>query len=125
MQLASWEATRDQTGTGRPVDALLCPPAPYPSFRHDDKQDIFYTGICNLCDWPAAVFPVTKVDPAVDKPVERTDFLSDFDRLNYERYDATVYKDIPVSMQLIGRKGEDEAVIRMMEIAVAALKSAA
>ncbi|GAA5873093.1 hypothetical protein JCM3774_000339 [Rhodotorula dairenensis] len=130
MQLASWEATRAETGTGRPVDALLCPPAVYPSFRHGDQQDIFYTGLCNLCDWPTGVFPVTRVDPAIDQVAaapefERTEFLSEFDRINYERYDPEVYKDIPVAMQLIGRKGEDEAVIRMMEIAVEALREAA
>ena len=125
LQLAAWEQTRDETGTGRPVDALLCPPAAYPSFRHDDRQDIFYTGLCNLCDWPTAVFPVTKVDPALDTVAKRTEFLSEFDRINYERYDQQVYKDVPIAMQLIGRKGEDEAVIRMMEIAVEALEATA
>ena len=124
LQLAAWEQTRNETGTGRPVDALLCPPAVYPSFRHDDQQDIFHTGLCNLCDWPTAVFPVTKVDPALDTVTsKRTEFLYEFDRINYERYDPEVYRDVPIAMQLIGRKGEDEAVIRMMEIAVEALNS--
>jgi amidase len=27
---------------------------------------LYYTGLGNLCDLSAAVFPVTKVDPAVD-----------------------------------------------------------
>ncbi|BGO99069.1 hypothetical protein JCM10021v2_002737 [Rhodotorula toruloides] len=116
-QLAAWERTKELTGTGRPVDALISPPAPYPSFRHGDLQDIFYTGICNLCDYPAAVFPVTKVDPAVDVKAEPYEFASDFDKINYERYDAEVYRDAPVALQLIGRKGEDEAVIKMMELA--------
>jgi hypothetical protein len=49
--------------------------------------------------------------------------LYEFDRINYERYDPEVYRDVPIAMQLIGRKGEDEAVIRMMEIAVEALNS--
>ncbi|BGO99058.1 hypothetical protein NBRC10513v2_000159 [Rhodotorula toruloides] len=123
-QLAAWERTKELTGTGRPVDALISPPAPYPSFRHGDLQDIFYTGICNLCDYPAAVFPVTKVDPAVDVKAEPYEFASDFDKINYERYDAEVYRDAPVALQLIGRKGEDEAVIKMMELAVEALQSA-
>ncbi|BGO88561.1 hypothetical protein NBRC10512_004647 [Rhodotorula toruloides] len=123
-QLAAWERTKELTGTGCPVVALISPPAPYPSFRHGDLQDIFYTGICNLCDYPAAVFPVTKVDPAVDIKAEPYDFASDFDKINYERYDAEVYRDAPVALQLIGRKGEDEAVIKMMELAVEALQSA-
>lgn len=77
-----------------------------------------------MCDWPTAVFPVTKVDPALDTVTsKRTEFLYEFDRINYERYDPEVYRDVPIAMQLIGRKGEDEAVIRMMEIAVEALNS--
>ncbi|BGP28439.1 hypothetical protein JCM10296v2_000171 [Rhodotorula toruloides] len=124
-QLVAWECTKELTGTGRPVDALISPPAHYPSFRHGDLQDIFYTGICNLCDYPAAVFPVTKVDPAVDVKAEPYDFASDFDKsITSAVHDAEVYRDAPVALQLIGRKGEDEAVIRMMELAVEALQSA-
>lgn len=84
-QLEAWEATKALTGTGRPIDALVAPPAPYPSFRHGDKQDIFYTGLCNICDYPTSVFPVTTVDAELDKKAAPYDFASDFDRLNYER----------------------------------------
>ena len=34
-----------------------------------------------------------------------------------------VYRDAPVSLQCIGRKGEDEAIVRMTEILAAALKA--
>lgn len=43
-----------------------------------------YTMIWNGLDYPAMVFPVTKVDETLDpKPAPRT-FLSEADRLNYE-----------------------------------------
>ena len=42
-QLRAWESTVQQTGTGRPVDAIICPAAPYPSFRHGDAEYVFYT----------------------------------------------------------------------------------
>lgn len=85
------------------------PTSPYPSFRHDDQQDVSYTvrlvlssdlpkfpltallvrsqGVCNLNDWPTAVFPVTRVDPSVDKQQPAHTFHSDypFDKINYER----------------------------------------
>ncbi|GAA6007544.1 uncharacterized protein JCM10292_003921 [Rhodotorula paludigena] len=122
-QLEAWEATKALTGTGRPIDALVAPPAPYPSFRHGDKQDIFYTGLCNICDYPASVFPVTTVDAELDKKAAPYDFASDFDRLNYERYDPEVYRNISVALQCIARKGEDEAALRMTEICVAALEA--
>jgi amidase len=84
-QLAAWEATSALTGTGRPVDALISPPAPYCSFRHGEKQDIYYTGICNLNDWPATIFPVTTVDEKVDVPNAPYEYHSEFDKLNHER----------------------------------------
>ncbi|TNY17609.1 general amidase [Rhodotorula diobovata] len=122
-QLDAWEATKDMTGTGRPIDAVVAPPAPYPSFRHGDRQDIFYTGLCNICDYPSAVFPVTAVDPALDVKGEPHAFASAFDKLNYERYDPEVYRDAPVALQVYARKGEDEATIRFAEICAAALEA--
>ncbi|BGP21283.1 hypothetical protein JCM10295v2_000154 [Rhodotorula toruloides] len=61
---------------------------------------------------------------AVDVEADPYEFVSEFDQVNYERYDAEVYRDAPVALQPIGRQGEDEAVIKMMELAVEALKSA-
>jgi amidase len=37
--------------------------------------------------------------------------------------DPEVFNDAPVSLQIIGRKGEEEAVIRLTEICDAALKA--
>ncbi|GAA5849094.1 hypothetical protein JCM9279_005789 [Rhodotorula babjevae] len=122
-QLDAWERTSELTGTGRPLDAVVAPPAPYPSFRHGDTQDIFYTGICNLCDYPSAVFPVTAVDPTVDVKAEPHELASQFDKHNYERYDAEAYRGAPVSLQVYARKGEDEAAIRFAEICAAALET--
>ncbi|BGP12260.1 hypothetical protein JCM10213_000046 [Rhodosporidiobolus nylandii] len=124
-QLKAWESTKDLTGTGRPIDAIISPPAPYVSFKHGEKQDIYYTGQCNINDWPTTVLPVTTVDAQKDvkQPLpEGETFHSEFDKLNYERYDPAVFGGMPVALQIIGRKGEDEAVLRMTEIADAALK---
>lgn len=32
--LDHWEATKEVTGTGRPVDAIICPALPYPPVPH-------------------------------------------------------------------------------------------
>ncbi|GAA5888238.1 hypothetical protein JCM16303_005311 [Sporobolomyces ruberrimus] len=121
-QLASWESTSASTGTGRPIDALIAPTAPYTSFTHDSKQYIGYTGAFNLTDQSVGIVPVTKVTNEDAKP-EPHDFVCEFDRINYERYDPEVFIDAPVSLQIIGRKGEEEAVLRMTEICDAALKA--
>ncbi|GAA6018647.1 hypothetical protein JCM10207_008993 [Rhodosporidiobolus poonsookiae] len=123
-QLAAWQATKELTGTGRPIDAIITPPAPYVSFEHGHKQDIYYTGFCNLNDYPAIVLPVTTVDLAVDVQVPAYEYSSDFDKLCHERYDPALYADMPVALQVIAKKGEDEAVLKMAEIVDAALKAA-
>lgn len=42
-QLKIWQATALATPTDRPVDAIITPAAPYPSFRHGDEEYVFYT----------------------------------------------------------------------------------
>ncbi|GAA5881154.1 hypothetical protein JCM1840_001623 [Sporobolomyces johnsonii] len=124
-QLAAWEATKELTGTSRPIDCLIAPPAPYTSFRHDDSQYIYYTGLGNINDYPTGVFPVTKVDPAIDVQAAPHEFRHPFDKENYERYEPEVFRDVPVALQCMGRKGEDEAVLKMTEICAEALAALA
>ena len=44
---------------------------------------IYYTGLGNLCDLSAAVFPVTKVDPAIDVQAPAHKFHSALDERIY------------------------------------------
>ena len=37
-----WEATAQQTGTGRPIDAIICPVAPYPAVPHGQMKRVRY-----------------------------------------------------------------------------------
>ncbi|CEQ39867.1 SPOSA6832_01438 [Sporobolomyces salmonicolor] len=124
-QLVAWEATKELTGTGRPIDGLIVPPAPYPAFCHGDSQYIYYTGLGNINDYPTSVFPVTKVDPAVDVQAAPHEFRHPFDKENYERYEPEVLRDAPIGLQCMGRKGEDEAILKMTEICAQALAALA
>ena len=36
--LDRWQATASETGTGRPIDALLCPVAPYAAVPHGQTR---------------------------------------------------------------------------------------
>ena len=42
-QLELWQRTSVQSPTGRPVDAIIAPVSPYPSFRHGEQDYVFYT----------------------------------------------------------------------------------
>jgi amidase len=120
--LDHWEKTIERTGTGRPVDAIICPAAPYAAPIHAHNINAFYTAIWNSLDFTASVFPATTVDPSLDKPVPPHEFYNSEDKFIYEMYDPKDYKDAPVGLQLVGRSQEEEAVIAMTEIVDHALK---
>ncbi|KAG9001108.1 hypothetical protein FRB90_011681 [Tulasnella sp. 427] len=130
--LDHWENTKKRTGTGRPVDAILCPVAPYPAPPHGHNRFMltapqsndFYTCIWNNLDYAAASFPVTKVDPNLDtieSPPES--FYNQEDEAVFKLYKPEVFLNAPVGLQLVGRTQEEEAVIAMTEIAVSALET--
>ncbi|KAG2134391.1 general amidase [Suillus bovinus] len=123
-----WNATASETGTGRAVDAIICPAAPFAATPHGKFTRVFlycnYTTVWNALDYPAAIFPVTTVDPTLDGKKPPHSFYDDFDKDIYEMYDPEKFKNAPVCLQLVGRTLEEEAVIKMTEIVDAALAAA-
>jgi len=65
----------------------------------------------NLLDYPGVVFPVTKVDSQLD-PVE-TDYVpkNGQDAFVHDMYSPEIFAGAPVSLQIVGRRQEDEKVI--------------
>jgi len=120
--LDHWEATAAATGTGRPVDAIIAPCAAYAAPPHGKNQSADYTTVWNVLDYPGLVFPVTQVDQELDQVKLRSDFLNDEDEMIYKLYSPKVFKDAPVGLQVVGRTGEEEALIGMAEIVDKALK---
>lgn len=100
--LDHWQNTRMSTSTGRPVDAIISPVAPFPPPPHGQYKYVWllsrrtndittfshrsvdYTLVWNVLDYPACVFPVTKVDSVLDRPKPPHKFLGEADRKTYE-----------------------------------------
>ncbi|KAG2104409.1 general amidase [Suillus discolor] len=114
--LDHWKATASETGTGRPVDAIICPAAPFVATPHGKNRYVDYTAVWNALDYAAAIFPVTTVDSTLDGKAPPHAFYNDFDKDVYEMYDPERFRNAPVCLQLVGRTLEEEAVIRMTEI---------
>ncbi|KAH0838330.1 general amidase [Lanmaoa asiatica] len=121
--LEHWNNTVASTGTGRPVDAIICPAAPYAAPPHGQNRYANYTTVWNALDYTASIFPVTTVDPIVDVKQPRESFTGALDQAIYEMYQPEVFRDAPVCLQLVGRTLEEEGVIAMTEIVDAALKA--
>ncbi|KAF7762070.1 hypothetical protein Agabi119p4_8663 [Agaricus bisporus var. burnettii] len=121
--LDRWRETANVTGTGRPVDAIIAPVAPYAAMPHGQHRNAVYTTVWNILDYPAIAIPVTTVDPILDVKRERSSFYNEDDRTNWEYYGPEKFKDAPVGIQVVGRTLQEEALIGMTEIVDRSLKT--
>ncbi|KAM6501200.1 general amidase [Amanita muscaria] len=121
--LEHWQATVSKAGTGRPVDVIIAPVAPYAAPPHgQNKAATTYTAVWNSLDYPAFVLPVTRVSPELDPKLPPPVFYSDRDKQLYDFYEPDIFMNAPVSIQMVGRTQEDEAVIGIAELVDKALK---
>ena len=127
-----WNSTKNQTGTGRPVDAIIAPLAPFPAARPDGYLYYGYSTFVNILDYSSCVIPITTADKEVDiinkdfKPLnhidKRVSGLCKYCRIRcfalsliYWPDDAAIYDGAHVSIQLIGRRLQEEKVLALAE----------
>lgn len=77
-----WNSTTQITGTGRPVDAVVCPVAPHAAVIPKRYDYVGYTSFLNLLDYTSVAIPVTHADKNVDVAQPR-EFLSEVDEKLY------------------------------------------
>ena len=94
------------------VDVILCPVGPGAAPPLDCARYWGYTAQWNLLDYPALIFPVTKVDLTVDVVDQSYTPMNEKDEYNHQLWKSgpEKYKGAPVSLQLVGRRYEDEKV---------------
>ena len=111
-----WNATATGANeAGEPegtVDVILCPVGPGAAPPIDCARYWGYTSQWNILDYPALVFPVTKVDLAVDGVDDGYIPMNEQDEYNHQLWQSgpDKYKGAPLSLQLVGRRHEDEKV---------------
>ncbi|EXJ88508.1 hypothetical protein A1O1_05438 [Capronia coronata CBS 617.96] len=114
-----WASTKDSTGTGRPIDALICPCAPSASVPHDFPIWWGYFSIWNLLDYPSTIIPLKdfRISPEKD-PKDTTYKPTDnpFDRMNYEIYDPELWSNLPVCIQIVQQQFRDEELLTVTEV---------
>ncbi|MCJ1430787.1 hypothetical protein MMC27_000137 [Xylographa pallens] len=116
--------TWNQTATGHNpetgelegvVDVILCPVGPGVAPLHNTAKYWGYTSQWNLLDYPALVFPVSKVEAEVDIMEKGYKPMTDIDKENWKLYDPETFSGLPISLQLIGRRFEDEKIVAILE----------
>ncbi|KAL8964867.1 MAG: hypothetical protein Q9197_006773 [Variospora fuerteventurae] len=123
---AEWHAWwRDEAK----IDVLLCPPNATPAVPHGGMKDAVascgYTFLFNLLDYTAGVIPVTHVDRELDGilPVGfATKGMNGVARGAYKHYDAGKMHGLPVGVQIVGQRLQEEKVLAVMERVVEILE---
>lgn len=78
-----WNSTANATGTGRPVDGVLCPLAPHAAVIPNQFKHVGYTSFVNVLDYTSVSIPVTFADKSVD--VRRPDTpVSEEEHIDWE-----------------------------------------
>lgn len=99
------------------IDCLLWIPAPHPAVPFDQYTDLTFTGLFNIIDWPAIVLPTgDHADSRIDsRHAERPRPLGEEDKRVQDLYwdHRTDFDGLPLSIQLIGRRGMDELLLAM------------
>ncbi|KAI4596870.1 hypothetical protein KJ359_005215 [Pestalotiopsis sp. 9143b] len=99
------------------LDAIMMPPSQHTAVPHDCWKTASYTSLWNYLDYPAVVIPVDEV-----KDVDYVDDLSNAkfgpeDEKMYSLYTGPEqYRGVPVSVQLVGYRHRDEALMRVVEV---------
>lgn len=126
--LDRWNASATD-GKAR-IDGIIQAVSPWAAPRLGETQRaglyVGYTGVWNLLDFSACTFPVMFADKNLDPPRDLRTFkqLSDIDGRIQQDYDPEIYHGAPVSLQVVGRRLEEEKVLEMTEVIANALKAA-
>ncbi|GMM33294.1 putative amidase [Saccharomycopsis crataegensis] len=110
--------TTKLTGTGRPVDGIICPVWDTPSFKTRDIGKFYgdYVAQFNTLDYSVVVVPVLCADKLEDTKPSRSEFVSDKDEELWEYYDAELVDGCPVGVQVVAPRWQEETAIGLAEV---------
>ncbi|KAH8601218.1 amidase signature domain-containing protein [Bisporella sp. PMI_857] len=114
--LEYWNSTVELTGTGRPVEAIISPLAPFAAAR-PDMYDYYGLSVwVNFLDYSTSILPVTLVDKNVDVVDEGYTPMNSQDEKIHLGYDPELYDGAHVAVQIVGRRFQEEKVLVLTEI---------
>ncbi|KAI0389632.1 amidase [Xylariaceae sp. FL0594] len=103
------------------IDFILAPTNATPAVPHDGMKDAVsscgYTFMFNVLDYTAGCIPITHVDKDLDKlpPGFNIRKLNGVAQGAYKLYDAQAMHGLPVGIQVVGRRLEEEKVLAIMK----------
>lgn len=130
MEVLDFRAAMLQQWNVAGIDAYISPVNPAVAPRHGDYSKVryfAYTAIANVLDYPACTLPMGFVHPNVDL-ADHVSLLNDAagsalpsvtcerDKTIRAKYTPEIYTGMPVTIQVVGRRFEDEKVIGIVKM---------
>ncbi|GLB39937.1 putative amidase signature enzyme [Lyophyllum shimeji] len=101
------------------LDFVLTVPNALPAVPHNGMKDGFkalgYTLLFNLLDYTAGVLPITHVHAVKDKLDADWQPRNGIEKAVYRMYDSEAMDGLPVGVQVVGRRLEEEKVLAGMK----------
>ncbi|EXJ78169.1 hypothetical protein A1O3_09330 [Capronia epimyces CBS 606.96] len=108
----------------RGVDCILCPATNGVATRQGNNEYWFYTGLWNLLDQPALVFPTgLEVDPALDPADVDYVPLNENDRREHAKYCPEIFAGMPICLQVVGKHFRDEETVAAARVVESVLRA--
>lgn len=120
--LSFWEQTAQKSVSGHPIDGIIAPVWPSASVLPLSTPTLNYTAPFNLCDCALVVLPVTTVDKAVDKADPAYVATDAVDKQVQDSYDPELYDGMPVCIQVVTKKLEEEKALALASVVEECLK---
>ncbi|KAF8067942.1 amidase signature domain-containing protein [Lyophyllum atratum] len=126
---AAWHEKWTESG----LDFVLTVPHPFPAFKNGESKKVNlmtagFTCIFSLLDYTAGVLPVTFVDREIDRlppgfyGSKEYASMGAIGKEAYSAYDVETMHGLPMGVQVVGRRFEEERVLEGMKVIEAALK---
>lgn len=109
-----WNSTASVTSSGKPIDAIIAPLAPFPAARREKYRYYGFSVWVNGLDWTSVVVPVTNATRE-DKYDTGYKAKGEADQQVYDDYDSELYDGAHVSIQLVGRRFQEEKMLALAE----------
>jgi amidase len=99
------------------LDAILCPTTPYAGAPENGKfKDVSYTIVFNVMDYSCVSFPTgLRVDKTKDSRNTNLQPYSELDAEVQRDFNPELAHGLPISLQLTGRKLQEEKVLALTE----------
>ncbi|ORX91358.1 amidase signature domain-containing protein [Clohesyomyces aquaticus] len=123
-----WTSTQSPT-SGRSIDVLITPVMPHSAVPHRKCRWVGYTKIFNFVDYSALVLPAGEVskelDGAATADMSSYHPRNDLDKWNWDLFDLESMAGMPVGVQVVARKLEEEKALGVGKVIDDLIKAAA